>query len=129
MKVLCNRFIAAIRLCNGPLDIKKRLMLAWSEHLDAIDPNELPTQLRPKFIGLRKAIYCREPLPQETAPQASIRKMSVREAVSHTDTIIALYTELMREVYTAKKHAPDIERDFSTDAFPELNEDLVHHLN
>ena len=129
MNVLCNRFIAAIRLCNGPLDIKKRLMLAWSEHLDAIDPNEMPTQLRQKFIGLRKAIYCREPLPQETAPQASIRKMSAREVASHTDTIVALYAELMREVYTAKKHATAVEKGFSADGFPDLSEDLVHHLN
>ena len=129
MTVLCNRFIAAIRLCNGPLDIKKRLMLAWSEHLDAIDPNELPTQLRQKFIGLRKAIYCREPLPQETAPQASIRKMSAREAASHTDTIVGLYAELMREVYTAKKYATAVEKDFSADGFPDLSEDLVHRLN
>ena len=129
MNVLCNRFIAAIRLCNGPLDIKKRLMLAWSEHLDAIDPNELPKQLRQKFIGLRKAIYSREPLPQETAPQASIRKMSVSEAVAHTDTIVALYTELMREAYAAKKHTAAAEKDFSTDGFPEISKDLVHHLN
>ena len=129
MNVLSNRFLAAIRLCNGPLDIKKRLMLALSEHLDAIDPNELPKRLRQKFIGLRKAIYSREPLPRETAPQASIRKMSVREAVSHTDTIVALYTELMQEVYTAKKHATTAEKDFSTDGFPDLSEDLAHHLN
>jgi hypothetical protein len=129
MNILCNRFLAAIRLCNGPLDIKKRLMLAWSEHLDAIDPNELPKQLRQKFIGLRKAIYSREPLPQETAPQASIRKMSVHEAASHTDTIVALYAELMREVYTAKKHATAAEKNFATDGFPDLSEDLVHHLN
>ena len=127
MNILCNRFLAAIRLCNGPLDIKKRLMLAWSEHLDAIDPNELPEQLRQKFTELRNAIYSREPLPQETAPQASIRKMSVHEAVSHTDTIVALYTELVQEAYTAKKHAAAAENEFSTDSFPDLSEDLVHH--
>ena len=104
-------------------------MLAWSEHLDAIDPNELSKQLRQKFIGLRKAIYCREPLPQETAPQASIWKMSVHEAVSHTDTIFALYTELMKKVYTAKTQATAEEKDFSADAFPGPSEDLVQHLN
>ena len=129
MNVLCDRFLAAIRLCNGPLDIKKRLLLAWCEHLDAIDPNELPKRLRQKFTGLRRAIYSREPLPQETAPQASIRKMSVRDAVSHTDTIIALYTELMREAYAAKTSATAAEKDYSADSFPDLSDDLVHHLN
>lgn len=67
-------------------------MLAWSEHLDAIDPNELPMQLRQKFIGLRKAIYCREPLPQETAPQASIR-ICRHAKLPHTPTQSLRYTQ------------------------------------
>ena len=97
MSVLANRFLSAVRLCTGPLAIKKRLTLAWMEHLDGISPDELPGDLQQDFIELRKAMYMRDPLPMETAPQASIRKMSATEATTHADTIIALYTALLRQ--------------------------------
>jgi len=100
MSAISNRFLSAVRLCIGPLTIKKRLTIAWTEHLDDIDPDELPEQVRNRFIVACKAMYERVPLPSETAPVASIRKMSTRDAVSHTDTIVDLYTEIVESQNT-----------------------------
>lgn len=99
MSPLANRFLSAVRLCTGPLAIKRRLTEAWTEHLDNIAPDELPENLRQDFIELRKAMYTHIPLPIETAPQASIRKMSVGEVALHTDTIILLYTRIVMQNY------------------------------
>ncbi len=95
MSPLVNRFLSAVRICAGPLAIKQRLTEAWTEYLDKISPDELPGNLRQDFIELRKAMYTREPLPVETAPHASIRKMSAKEAALHTETIILIYTKLV----------------------------------
>jgi hypothetical protein len=129
MNVLSNRFLAAIRLCNGPLSIKTRLLMAWTEHLDSIDPDELPRQLRTDFIGLRKAMYARTPLPAESAPQASIRKMSVLDAAAHSDTIIALYTELVRNMSANTAPARTDEDVYSKDTALGREKDPAHQLN
>jgi hypothetical protein len=96
MSILSNRFLAAVRLCIGPQPIKLRLAKAWSEHLDNLDPYDLPANLQADFIELRRVMYGRQPLPAETAPQASIRKMSTAEAAGHAGTIMALYSQLVQ---------------------------------
>jgi hypothetical protein len=103
MSTLANRFLSAVRTCTGPLAIKRRLAMAWLEHLDMISPCELPGNLRQDFIELRKAMYTRNPLPSETAPQASIRKMSSNEAAVHAHTIILLYSRLVLHESVSKQ--------------------------
>jgi len=97
MSALSNRFLSAVRLCIGPTAIKQRLTQAWSEHLDNIDPEQLPRELQADFIELRKAMYARNPLPAESAPEASIRKMSAKEASSHSELIVDMYSRLIRD--------------------------------
>jgi hypothetical protein len=96
MNFLTHRFFSAVRICSGDLTIKQRLINAWMEHLDEIDPADMPQCQRQNFAELRKEMYERNPLPEETAPQASVRKMSVRQVAAHTDLIIAIYAELVR---------------------------------
>jgi hypothetical protein len=96
MNYLTKQFLAAVRICSGDSTIKQRLANAWMRHLDDIDVNDLPESQRQKFVQLREAMYERKPLPQESAPLASIRKMSARQAASHTNLIIAIYAGLLR---------------------------------
>jgi len=100
MKAITNRFLSALRRCNGPLPIKQRLTLAWLEDLDGIDPDQLPTAIRRDFIELRKKMYVRNPLPVEAPPQASIRKMSVTEVAAHIDAIL----EMTLVLFTQESH-------------------------
>jgi len=103
--------------------IKKRLTNAWAEHLDDIDPDDLPPEVRQDFINLRKAMYERQPLPMETAPQASIRKMSTKEAASHSSLIVEMYSKLIHHQELPKVAEQTIRlvtnQDVEPDSFPE----------
>ena len=127
MSAISNRFLSAVRLCTGPMTIKRRLTQAWLEYLDPIDPDDLPSEVRPQFIELRKAMYARIPLPRENAPQASVRKMSIREVSDHSDNIVMIYRELMRQsagVSKAEKRTfTDRKRDYNFIIVGEINND------
>ena len=75
MSLLTQRFFAAARICSSELSIKQRLTDAWLLHLDEVRPAELPHCPRAPFDALREVLYERKPLPAESAPEASIRKM------------------------------------------------------
>ena len=96
MEFLTSRFLAAVRICSGELAIKQRLASAWMEHLDDINADDLPQSQRQTFLELRDAMYTRKPLPDESAPHASIRKMSAQQVASYTNLIIAIYAGLLR---------------------------------
>jgi len=96
MEFLTSRFLAAVRICSGELAIKQRLASAWTEHLDDINADDLPQSQRQTFVELRDAMYERKPLPDESAPRASIRKMSVQQVASYTNIIVAIYVGLLR---------------------------------
>jgi hypothetical protein len=95
MKPLSKRFFLAITLCTGDQAIKSRLAQAWIDQLDKINPAELPCSIRKDFVTLRKAMYAETPLPTEHAAQASIRKMSVKQAVEHARTITGIFRDLV----------------------------------
>ena len=125
MSAISNRFLSAVRLCTGPMTIKRRLTQAWLEYLDCIDPDDLPGEVRPQFIELRKAMYARVPLPKETAPQASVRKMSIREVADHSDNIVMIYRELVRQSAslpkTEKRTFTERKRDYNFIIVGEIN--------
>lgn len=128
MNALTNRFRSAVRICSGPLAIKKRLTAAWLEHLDGISADELPERLQLDFIELRKAMYIRRPQPMEPAPQASIRKMSAAEAGKHAATIIDLYSSLLKHLH-ATNSAETVEHSDNTANGSSTSEELVNNLN
>jgi hypothetical protein len=96
MTSISECFLAAVRCCSNPEPIKSRLAHAWLGHLDSIDSGQLPEEIRANFIGLRNAMYDRKPLYFESAPLASIRKMSTQEAAAHVQTIVNMYADLLR---------------------------------
>ena len=94
MPPLIQRLYPAIRLLVGPEPVKQRLVKVWLEYLDDIAITELPTPVQNDFRALRQSMYDRVPLPHETAPEASVRKMSIREATSHAESIVNILNKL-----------------------------------
>jgi len=129
MNFLTHRFFSAVRICSGDLTIKQRLINAWMAHLDDINPADMPQCQRQNFTELRKVMYERNPLPQETAPQASVRKMSVRQVAAHTDLIIAIYAELVKiqSSPVLKNEASD--NNIGSGVVTTLNGAIARHLN
>jgi hypothetical protein len=97
MNLLSTRLYPAIRLLVGPEPVKQRLVRVWLKYLDDIPVSDLPRQVRPEFLELRRSMYARQPLPQETAPEASVRKMSVTEATQHAEQIVNVLNLLAEE--------------------------------
>ena len=96
MDDLCNRFYRALIVSGSELPIKQRLVALWKEHLDDICTGSLPRQLRSRFDSIRNAMYSEKPLLDEHPADASVRKMSHREAASHTATVAEIFRELTK---------------------------------
>jgi hypothetical protein len=97
MHQLSKRLYPAIRLLVGPGTVKQRLAKVWLTHLDDIAVADMPGQIQHEFRELRRSMYDREPLPHESAPEASIRKMSIREATKHAECIVNILNILAEE--------------------------------
>ena len=97
MHLLSKRLYPAIRLLVGSGTVKQRLVSVWLEHLDDIAIIELPAKVQKEFRSLRRSMYARTPLPHESAPEASIRKMSIREATQHAECIVNILNILAEE--------------------------------
>jgi hypothetical protein len=129
MNFLTHRFFSAVRICSSALTIKQRLINAWMEYLDDIDPADMPQCQRQNFAELRKVMYERSPLPQETAPQASVRKMSVRQVAAHTDLIIAIYAELVRIQSSPVLENEASDNNIGSSVVTTLDGAIARHLN
>jgi len=97
MHLLSKRLYPAIRLLVGSGTVKQRLVSVWLEHLDDVSVVELPLRVQQEFRLLRRSMYARMPLPHESAPEASIRKMSIREATQHAECIVNMLNILADE--------------------------------
>lgn len=72
-------FAAAVVLASsGP--IKHRLMEAYRTHLQGLDQEDLPKEIREEFSSVSSCMSCVRPLRGETAEQATVRKMSDNDA-------------------------------------------------
>jgi len=129
MNLLTQRFFAAARICGGDLTIKQRLADAWMRHLDDISPGDLPPSERQKFVTLREGMYERTPLPEESAPQASIRKMSVQQAASYTDLIITIYGELVRAQSSSALVGEESDSNVGSSVVTSLEDRMLQRLN
>ncbi len=96
MSYLSERFKVAIFALVGEGPIKHRLAEAYIEHLGDLDSREFPSDLRQDFSTLYDALHRVSPGGKDSCVRASIRKMSVVEADVHAETIVKLYSELLR---------------------------------
>ena len=91
-----NRFYAAVAMLAGDGHIKHRLIRAYQDNLADIDDDELPIALKEAFADLKSRMYTVTPLKGEGAIRASVRKMSAGEASKCANTILSLYSDMLR---------------------------------
>ncbi len=96
MTSVTARFEAAVGTLVGEEPVKQRLAQAWTQHLAAVRPDDLPNPLGEEFSQLKSALERIRPCGQESRTQASVRKMSSREAGQHAGVILRIFAELMR---------------------------------
>ena len=103
MSQLADRFQSAIVDLVADGSVKARLARAWCRHLQDLEEDALPDDLRAGFAELRECLYQHRPIGAESAVEATVRKMSVREAENHAQSIITLLLRLTREPATGER--------------------------
>lgn len=75
-----EHFFAATLVLASAGPIKHRLIEAYRQHLEGLEEDELPKEIRDEFSTLSTSMCRVRPLRGETALQATVRKMSDAEA-------------------------------------------------
>jgi hypothetical protein len=89
-------FAATVVLASaGP--IKHRLHEAYRAHLADIDEEELPKEVRDEFSSLSTCMSRVRPMRGETAVQATVRKMSDRDADGYAMRIVNMLAVMSRQ--------------------------------
>ena len=89
-------FFAAVSALATHGRVKQRLIIAYGEHLDEIEADNLPVVLQEPFRELRQKMYGVTPANGEGRVCASVRKMSKPQADQCATMILELYRELVR---------------------------------
>ena len=100
---VADRFYAAVRTLTADGPVKKRLICAYVDHLEALAEDDVPQAIQPRFEALRKAMTAVPPTEKETAVQVSVRKMSQAEAGRLSRSILAIFAELVRVKTTGER--------------------------
>ncbi len=100
MSEINARFEAAMDhlVADGP--VKVRLVRAYVENLQGLSARELPEEAGSLYRDLAQAMQAVSPVGRASPVQASVQKMSIREATAHAHTIVELYRLLM----TTERH-------------------------
>jgi flavin reductase (DIM6/NTAB) family NADH-FMN oxidoreductase RutF len=95
MSEITARFEAAVStlITDGP--VKKRLVQAYSSHLEDLTEVDIPPQSGDALAKLHCSLHEIAPVGRESAVQASVQKMSANEATEHAAAIFELYRELV----------------------------------
>ncbi|HEY8540598.1 MAG TPA: hypothetical protein VIL28_17175 [Steroidobacteraceae bacterium] len=94
-----EHFFAATVVLASAGPIKHRLLEAYRRHLEGLDESELPSEIREDFSSLTSCMCRVRPLRGETAPQATVRKMSETEAGHLAERIVNMLGVVARVQY------------------------------
>ena len=98
-----DRFYSAVRTLAGDGPVKQRLLSAYSDNLESLSEADVPESIRESFIQMSRAMSAAAPLQNESAAEATVRKMSAAEASRHATNIVAMFSELVRAKSTGEK--------------------------
>jgi len=87
-------FHAALLVLVGTGAVKQRLVDAYRRHLASLREEDLPEAVRDRFATLRTSMHEAPAAGGMTAPEASARKMSEKDAADHTAAILEMFTVL-----------------------------------
>lgn len=93
---------AAQELCSAG-SVKQRLIDAYARHLANLSSDDIPRELREDFAALGGSLCALRPMRGETSLQATVRKMSDRQAAIHAAQIISLFGALARLQTSARQ--------------------------
>lgn len=113
-----DRFFAAVSILTGEGSVKQRLIRAYRENLDNVDAEELPEDLRERFVETSKRVHSVAPLNGEGRVCASVRKMSAQDASDCAKELLLIYTGMLGAHGDA--NGTDEEADPTTPAAPFL---------
>lgn len=91
-----DHFFAATEILASAGPIKNRLVQAYRQHLDGLDAEQLPNEIREEFSSLATSMCRVRPLRGETAVQATVRKMSDIEAGRMASRIVNMLAVIAR---------------------------------
>ncbi len=91
-----DNFYAAVSVLAGHGRIKQRLVKSYEENLAVIEEEDLPVAVKQSFADLRQMMSRVDPVKREGRIRASVRKMSVEEAVECAHKIIDLYRDIVQ---------------------------------
>jgi len=97
MAALWDDFHAAMRILVGTGPVKQRLIDAYSRHLAHLRPQDLPDTLADRFASLQAAMHESRPTCGLSSPEASVRKMSERDAGQQAAAIFEMSVVLAAE--------------------------------
>lgn len=91
-----EHFFAATAVLASAGPIKHRLAEAYRAHLEGIDEDDLPKEIRDEYSTLSTCMRRVRPMRGETAIQATVRKMSDVEAGNVAERIVNMLGVLAR---------------------------------
>jgi hypothetical protein len=105
MAVHWDEFHAAMQVLVGAGAVKQRLVDAYRRHLAPLRDQDLPDAIRDRFATLHTAMHEAPAAGGMTAPEASVRKMSEKDAAEHAAAILEMFTVLsaLNEVESAPR--------------------------
>ncbi len=87
-------FHAALQVLVGTGAVKQRLVDAYRRHLALLREQDLPDAVHDRFARLRSAMHEAPAAGGMTAPEASARKMSEKDAAEHAAAILEMFAVL-----------------------------------
>jgi hypothetical protein len=103
MAALWDEFHAAMQVLVGAGPVKQRLIDAYSRHLLHVHEQDMPDALSGRFTTLRAAMHEAGPTCGLSAAEASVRKMSERDAAAHATSIFEMFVVLSAENESAPR--------------------------
>jgi hypothetical protein len=94
-----EHFLAATAVLVSAGPVKQRLAEAYRTHLAVVAEDELPREIREEFCSLSNCLSCVRPMRGETAIEATVRKMSDREAGHLATRIVSMLAIIARSQY------------------------------
>jgi hypothetical protein len=83
--------------------VKQRLIDAYSRHLLHVPRQDMPDAISGRFATLHEAMHEARPTCGLTSAEASVRKMSERDAAAHATAIFEMFVVLSAENESAPR--------------------------
>ncbi len=103
MPQLCQHLQSAVAVLVTEGPVKVRLAEAYARHLQELERQELPEEIREEFNRLREALHQHRPVCGETAVEATVRKMSPQQADEYAASIVGMLVTLLRADPSAER--------------------------